>query len=97
MNPAASSAFTSFVSAAQAIPGVNVTLSTTKDYPNFFAWVHDQLLLDGTGAIGFNFTTLPTGAPTQLGNSWLLPRSLTEPSNAATLAKLFSTMVGSGL
>ncbi|KAJ7610291.1 hypothetical protein DFH06DRAFT_1346069 [Mycena polygramma] len=77
-----------FFAASKEIPGVNVSLAISVAYPSFEAWDQDNLV-DSSKGFGFNFTALAPGAPRVVASSWLMPRNLTTPANAKTLADLF--------
>ncbi|KAI0695239.1 hypothetical protein BC835DRAFT_1406268 [Cytidiella melzeri] len=102
-NPAALTALNSFYNASMQVEGVNVSLAITHPYPSFQAFVHDNL--DDTSlGFGLNFSNFHVSGQRAYLSSWLLPRNLTAPENAAVLAKAFVSvpagtpyMVGGGV
>ncbi|KAJ7691113.1 hypothetical protein B0H17DRAFT_982724 [Mycena rosella] len=80
-----------FFAASKKIPGVDVSLAISHPYPSFQAWNEDNLV-DSSKGFGFNFSALAPGAPRMAYSSWLMPRQLTTPTNAKTLAKIISNI-----
>jgi hypothetical protein len=77
-----------FFSASRAIPGVNVSLALTVPYRSFQEWNNNNLV-DSSKGFGFNYTARSPGAPQIATSSWLMPRELTSPANAKTLANVY--------
>jgi len=89
--PTANKTMEAFFSAVRGLPGVNTTLAMSKPYPSFQAWNEDNLI-DSSKGYGFNFTASLPGPQRVTVSSWLMPRSLTEPQNAKTLAKIYTNL-----
>ncbi|KAJ7110781.1 hypothetical protein C8R43DRAFT_1113617, partial [Mycena crocata] len=89
--PTANATMEEFFSLSRQIAGVDVSLAMSHRYRSFQAWNQDNLV-DSNKGFGFNFTAMAPGAPRQVVSSWLLPRNLTNPSNANILANVFMNL-----
>ncbi|KIJ64540.1 hypothetical protein HYDPIDRAFT_111875 [Hydnomerulius pinastri MD-312] len=85
-SPTANSTMESFFAASRAIPGVNVTLAISVPYPSFEAFNIDNLM-DSSKGYGFNFSSATSGVDIST-SSWILPRNVTAPNMADTLANI---------
>lgn len=87
----ANSTLESFFSASKAIPGVTVSVAMSVEYPSFFVFFDDNLV-DSSKGFGLNFTSLASAGRPSVASSWLMPRNLTAPENAAQLGEIFANI-----
>ncbi|TFY77864.1 hypothetical protein EWM64_g6152 [Hericium alpestre] len=91
-SPAANTTMQAFFDASRQIPGVNVSLAMSVEYASWYEFFYNNLV-DPSRGFGLNFAQQTLYS---VQASWLMPRELTAPENAATLAGVL-TQIGLGL
>jgi FAD/FMN-containing dehydrogenase len=90
-SPEANRAMEGFMNEAKNISGVIVTVATYQNYSSFGEFVHDNLV-DTSKAIGYNSTAIIPGQVQSVTSSWLLPRNVTAPETAETMARALANI-----
>ncbi|KZT64785.1 FAD-binding domain-containing protein [Daedalea quercina L-15889] len=89
-NQTANETLQGFFDESAEIPGVNVTLGLTVQYPDFYEWYYDNLV-DSSMGYGLNYTAGLLAGVNIVGSSWLVPRDVFD-SNGTALATALANL-----
>ena len=90
-NPNGKTLMDQFLADANAVSGVTVITQEYVNYTSFQDWNIDILV---NGRHGFDFTQRAPGAPNSVTSSWLLPRNVTAPATARSMAEIYANLTG---